>query len=54
MTANAPELVDPKDGCPRCGERSTDRLVWKDDEHVECHTCGTVYLPGAAKDHDQE
>jgi hypothetical protein len=39
--------VAPQDGCPLCGERSTDRLVWRDDERVECTMCGIVYRPGS-------
>jgi len=37
------ELVDC--GCPSCGERTIDCLVWIDDESVECQTCKTVYKP---------
>jgi DNA-directed RNA polymerase subunit M/transcription elongation factor TFIIS len=33
-------------GCPRCGERRADYLVWQaDDEMVECSTCGHRYQP---------
>jgi hypothetical protein len=38
-------LVDPKDGCPRCGERDTDLLWWLDDERVQCLACKAVYTP---------
>jgi len=35
-------------GCPRCGERRFDFLVWIGEykEQVECATCGCVYTPG--------
>ncbi len=32
--------------CPKCGEASSDRLIWQDDDYVRCDTCGTVYAPG--------
>jgi len=33
-------------GCPRCGERCLDKLVWQDDgETVRCATCGKLYAP---------
>jgi rubredoxin len=32
-------------GCPQCGERRSDYLVWTEDESVRCATCGTVYSP---------
>ena len=36
-------------GCPQCGERCLDKLVWQDDgETVRCSTCGTRYTPPAA------
>jgi len=38
-------LVPQEDACPLCAERSADRLVWLDDERVECQMCGTVYSP---------
>ena len=47
MAAQDSNLVDPEDACPLCGERNADRLVWRDDEQVECSMCGTVYRPGA-------
>jgi len=43
-------LVASEDACPRCGERDADRLVWQDDERVECQACGTVYEPGGLRD----
>ena len=46
-------FVDPADGCPTCGERHTDRLLWQDDEQVRCTMCGTVYTPGSAEDSQQ-
>jgi rubredoxin len=38
--------------CPRCGEADYDSLVWIDDKHVRCASCGKVYDPdrkGAGK-----
>ena len=44
------ELVPPGCGCPTCGESEMDRLVWIDDEEVECQTCKNRYQPaGPAK-----
>ena len=37
--------VLPDAGCPQCGERDVDRLVWLDDESVQCSRCGTTYRP---------
>jgi len=35
-------------GCPQCGERCLDKLVWQDDgETVRCTTCGKQYTPPA-------
>ena len=31
--------------CPRCGQDEIDSLVWIDDDHVRCSSCGTVYDP---------
>ncbi len=40
------DLVEQALGCPRCGERRVDWLVWDDDgEQVTCQTCGQVYDP---------
>ena len=30
-------------GCPRCGETHQDKLIWQDDETIECASCGTRY-----------
>ena len=38
--------VDPEDACPQCGEKRSDRLVWRDDDTVRCASCGTTYQPG--------
>ena len=46
-------LVRPDDACPGCGERDADRLVWLDDDRVECQGCKTVYEPGGGRD-DQD
>jgi rubredoxin len=32
-------------GCPKCGERRHDFLVWDEDEGLRCQTCGHVYDP---------
>jgi hypothetical protein len=37
-------LVDS--GCPTCGQRDPDMLIWQDDETVRCFGCGTRYQPG--------
>lgn len=50
MTSDT-DLVDPKDACPHCGERDVDRLVWLDDQRVQCQACRTVYQPGRS-DHE--
>jgi predicted RNA-binding Zn-ribbon protein involved in translation (DUF1610 family) len=42
-----PDLVAVKFGCPDCGEREPNLLVWlEDDETVCCVTCGREYRPG--------
>ena len=54
MVANAQDnqnLVAPGDGCPDCGERDADLLVWLDDERVECQACRAIYRPGQERDH---
>ncbi len=43
-------LVEPNLGCPSCGERDADNLVWLNDDRVECKTCGTEYTPGSGWD----
>ena len=40
-----PERVQPKDGCPNCGEIEMDHLVWRDDATVHCTSCDTRYQP---------
>lgn len=37
------ERVATAHGCPRCGERRMDRLVWQDDVSVRCASCQRVY-----------
>jgi len=32
-------------GCPKCGERRHDWLVWDEDEVIHCQTCGHAYDP---------
>lgn len=39
------DVVPVANACPACGERRTDRLVWKDDL-VHCARCGSEYRPG--------
>lgn len=39
------ELVDECFGCPQCGERRVDLLLWMDDENVECDNCHHEYNP---------
>jgi hypothetical protein len=49
VTSNEQERCEPKDGCPKCGERRTDLLYWVEGgERVECLVCRTVYTPGSA------
>lgn len=43
------ELVEPAFVCPHCGERDMDRLVWIEDDRVECQNCGQSYDPASAK-----
>ena len=38
-------LVSHDDGCPICGERRVDYLVWLDDEWVRCTSCRIQYDP---------
>ncbi|WP_437226536.1 hypothetical protein SH661x_004636 [Planctomicrobium sp. SH661] len=35
--------VAPGLACPECGEADADRLIWLDDEFVQCDACGTIY-----------
>ena len=46
----SPDHVLPLLGCPSCGERRADELVWLDDERVRCQTCGSVFRPGTSMD----
>ncbi len=39
------ELVPPDCECPQCHESDMNRLVWVDDDTVECQTCKTRYQP---------
>lgn len=39
-----PEEVAEPDGCPNCGERHPDRLIWSEEgDSIACHSCGTTY-----------
>ena len=42
--------VRPEDGCPKCGQRECDELVWLDDEQVQCQSCKTIYRPRERND----
>jgi hypothetical protein len=35
--------VGPPEGCPSCGERHADRLVWQEDDSIICQSCGCRY-----------
>jgi hypothetical protein len=40
------DLLPEGCGCPNCGERRYDYLVWRaDDSGVDCSTCGTFWNP---------
>jgi len=45
INAQADELVDEADACPKCHERNTDNLVWQKNGKVKCATCGKRYAP---------
>ena len=48
LNAQLDDTVAEQDGCPDCGERGLDNLVWeKDGRHVKCTTCGKRYAPPA-------
>jgi len=34
-------------GCPTCGNRRKDALVWREDDTLRCERCQTVYTPTA-------
>jgi len=39
-----PDSVDAPLGCPQCGERRMDYLVWQSDyETIKCESCGQLY-----------
>ena len=46
MTSKYDPCDSVSPGCPSCGERLIDHLVWIDDETVRCTTCGSDYRPG--------
>jgi hypothetical protein len=31
--------------CPHCFETELDNLIWRDDETVDCQTCGHAFQP---------
>lgn len=37
------DFVKPGRKCPGCGESRIDYLLWQDDIHVECQTCGIYF-----------
>lgn len=37
------DTVNVGDQCPNCGEGCVDCLVWIEDTHIQCLTCGYVY-----------
>ncbi len=44
-----------EDGCPKCGERHPDRLVWDEEgASVTCLECGTTYRLDEAKEGGNE
>ena len=44
------EAAPEEAACPRCGERSVDRLTINDDNSVVCAGCGNHYgLPGTVR-----
>ena len=45
INAQADELVDEADACPKCHERRVDSLVWQKNGKVKCTTCGKQYMP---------
>lgn len=40
--ADDDEVTD-RFACPICGERNADKLVWIEDDRVQCSNCSTVY-----------
>ena len=44
--AGCDERVRAEWGCPECGERRVDWLIWQDDTVVRCESCGREYIPG--------
>jgi DNA-directed RNA polymerase subunit RPC12/RpoP len=39
-TLAAEKQVDEHEGCPNCGERRVDALIFEDEPVVRCTTCG--------------
>ena len=54
MNETNQNLVRSEDACPLCSERDIDKLIWIDDENVECQSCSTVYQPGGHTDDGDE
>ena len=42
-----PDLVEPQNACPTCGERCEEKLIWEADDStwVKCSNCGFRYEP---------
>ena len=36
-------LVRPEWACPSCGERRQDWITCRDDDSIQCETCGCIY-----------
>jgi len=43
VSASPNAHVGEAHACPHCGETHQDKLVWQDDETIECASCGTRY-----------
>ncbi len=49
------DRVPEEDGCPKCGERHPDRLMWDEEGvSVTCLECGTTYRLGESKEGGDE
>jgi len=48
-----PDLCEPRDACPDCGNRNKDELVWDDDDRLTCTLCGREYDPMEKEDGDE-
>jgi len=48
-----PDLCEPRDACPDCGNRNKDELVWDDDDRLTCALCGCEYDPLEKEEGDE-